>query len=106
MTSNSNKVKRRAVFFVGGFDPKSPNAFYDRMDRENGRFEKLWGASVSRQQLESEDQDIIRCRFATHGEDHGYKWSTQTDFNFMTLDDIVLKDFDRPFYDPCGRRRH
>ena len=98
MTSENNRVKRRAVFFVGGFDPKSPEAFYTRMDRENGRFEKLWGAHVTRRELESMDNDIMRCQFDTHGEDHGHKWSTQTDFNFMTLDDIVLKDFARPLH--------
>ncbi|NKB50687.1 MAG: lipase [Rhizobiaceae bacterium] len=96
MTSNSNSVKRRAVFFVGGFDPKSPDEFYSRMDRENQRFEQLWGANVARQKLESHDDDIVRCRFETAGEDYGHAWSTRTDFNFMTLDDIVLKDFARP----------
>ncbi|MEP1209473.1 MAG: lipase [Rhizobiaceae bacterium] len=96
MTDDSNSVKRRAVFFVGGFDPKSPEAFYTRMDRENGRFEELWGANVERAELTSQDSDIFRCRFDSSGEDLGHKWSTQTDFNFMTLDDIVLKDFARP----------
>ncbi len=98
MASNSNSVERRAVFFIGGFDPKSPEEFYTRMDRENQRFEELWGATVARQKLVSNDHDIMRCRFYTAGQDHGHKWSAQTDFNFMTLDDIVLKDFARPLY--------
>jgi hypothetical protein len=96
MVTENNSVKRRAVFFVGGFDPKSPGEFYTRMDRENRRFENLWGVEVSRTELESRNSDIIRCQFNTNGEDYGYKWSTRTDFNFMTLDDIVLKDFSRP----------
>ena len=36
-------VKRRAVFFVGGYDPKTPEAFFGRMRKEIARFEALWG---------------------------------------------------------------
>ena len=98
MTSEFANINRRAIFFVGGFDPKSPQAFYERMDRENGRFETLWNTQVSREPLANDVGDIVCSMFQTTGEDLGQEWSTQTDFHYLSLNDIVLKDFSLPLY--------
>jgi len=92
-------VQRRAVFFIGGYDPKSAESFFDKHDRETGRFEVLWDAEVDRNPLESLSDDVTRASYTARGND----WSCETDMHFLTLDDIVLKDFDRPFLARLGR---
>lgn len=103
MTADSNIVRARAVFFVGGFDPKSPAAFYHRIDRENARFERLWGAKVSRGSTKIEQDDIVGARFEASNVEEGPDWSTQTDFHYLSIDDIVLKDFALPLYQRLWR---
>ena len=103
MTTDRKIVKSRAVFFVGGFDPKSPPAFYHRMDRENGRFERLWGTKVSRQSLENQYDDIVGAQFEASNLDEGPDWQTSTDFHYLSIDDIVLRDFSLPLYQRLWR---
>jgi len=86
-------VSRRAVFFIGGYDPKSAENFFDKHDRETGRFKALWNAEVDRNPLESLSDDVTRASYTAKGDG----WSCETDMHFLTLDDVVLKDFDRPF---------
>ena len=89
-------VTKRAVFFIGGYDPKSPEAFFDRQERETGRFEKLWSVTVEEQSRETLHDDITRATY--RAEDKDKNWSVQTDFNFLTLDDVVLSDFQDSFF--------
>ncbi|MCJ8309960.1 MAG: lipase [Hyphomicrobiales bacterium] len=98
MTTDNIIVRNRAVFFVGGFDPKSPTAFYHRMDRENGRFERLWGAQVSRQTAENPHEDIVGARFFACDQQEEPNWSTNTDYYYLSIEDIVLRDFSLPFH--------
>ncbi len=93
------EVKKRAVFFIGGYDPKSPESFFDRMDRELGRFQKLWGIEVEGGERKAILPDVNRKRYSASGEG----WSTQTDIHFLSLDDIVLKDFADSFLTRLGR---
>jgi hypothetical protein len=98
MNSGRKMVKRRAVFFIGGFDPKSATAFFTRMDRENTRFEKLWNASISRQDAVIAS-DVTSChRFDARDDSGQSSWSTLTDFHYVSLDDIVLSDFSMPMH--------
>lgn len=88
-------VRRRAVFFIGGYDPKTPKAFFGRLNREIKRFETLWGvrSDVSDVNI-SPDCEIGSVLIKTVPADDD--WDTETDFNFLVLDRIVLADFDRP----------
>ncbi|HBQ32854.1 MAG TPA: lipase, partial [Ochrobactrum anthropi] len=88
-------VRRRAVFFIGGYDPKTPKAFFGRLNREIKRFETLWGvrSDVSDVSI-SPDCEIGSVLIKTVPADDD--WDTETDFNFLVLDRIVLADFDRP----------
>ena len=92
-------VSRRAVFFIGGYDPKSAETFFDRHDRETGRFEALWQVESDRAPLEPLSDDVTRASYTTKSAD----WSCRTDMHFLTLDDIVLKDFERTFLVRLGR---
>ena len=95
--TETKPVAKRAIFFIGGFDPKSPDAFFKKMDRENERFESLWDAEVVPGEIETVTEDVSRVRYQTRPSATDAKWMTRTDFNFLSLDDIVLKDFGRPF---------
>jgi len=94
-------VSRRAVFFVGGYDPKSANSFFDRLDRETERFEDLWDVETRIDDRVRVSANITRqTRRLTDPEN---RWDVETDFNFVCLDSIVQKDFNRPFQERVWR---
>lgn len=86
-------VTRRAVFFIGGYDPKTPEAFFGRMGKEVLRFDALWGATTSISDLRCET-DSATVELSSYNLSEG--WSTRSDFTFLALDTIVLSDFSRP----------
>lgn len=90
-------IKKRAVFFVGGFDPKSSTAFFDRMDREIARFEALWGVDVSHQESDEISKDVTCTRYRASGGEAEDRWVSETDFHFVSLEDIVLQEFAKAF---------
>ncbi len=85
-------VKSRAVFFIGGYDPKSPEAFYDRLDKEAGRYEVLRDVEVDGGATKANKATTKRVFETNHD-----NTIVKTEFNFVSLDDIVLKDFDQTF---------
>jgi len=88
-------VRRRAIFFVGGYDPKTPEAFFSRLQRELARFETLWGLkSTVSPVIVSDDGEIGVVTLETASAEPA--WSVTTHFNFFVLDKIVLADFARP----------
>lgn len=91
----NQSVQRRAVFFIGGYDPKTPEAFFKRLRKEISRFDTLWGTqSVVLPVAENPDSEIGRAMIETGCEGEG--WKTTTEFNFLALDSIVMADFSRP----------
>ncbi len=92
-------VRKRAVFFIGGYDPKSPEAFFDRLLREAGRYEQLVEAELEAVAPARTSGHLTIQKFHTSGKD----WTVDTDFHFVGLDDIVLKDFDQPLLVRLGR---
>lgn len=94
-------VKSRAVFFVGGYDPKSPDAFFARLARETGRSAALWSAATQASPIAvAADDESARVTIETAGEARGGtggpEWTCRTDFTFFVLDRLVLGDFARP----------
>ena len=93
----TQRIKRRAVFFVGGYDPKTPAAFFDRMRKELARFEALWGVVASMSPVTvSADEEIGAVTIETASSGSNVAWTVTTDFNFFVLDKIVLADFAKP----------
>ncbi|MBX3596042.1 MAG: lipase [Rhizobiaceae bacterium] len=86
-----NIITKRAIFFVGGYDPKSPQTFFARMDKEIARFEKLWGAQIDRAETEELHETGRAVLCATIG-----GRTVTTEFNFFVLDSLVLTDFAKP----------
>lgn len=91
----NQSVKRRAVFFIGGYDPKTPEAFFKRLRKEIARFDHLWdNRSVVSPVEPPKESSVGKVTIQTS--DTQENWSTETDFHFLTLDRIVLADFARP----------
>jgi pimeloyl-ACP methyl ester carboxylesterase len=88
-------VLKRAVFFIGGYEPKTPKVFFSRLFKQVSRFDALWGyrSEVSRVEV-LQDNEVGVVTISTLAAEEN--WSTSTDFNFLCLDKIVLRDFARP----------
>lgn len=89
-------VTSRAVFFVGGYDPKSPGAFFARLARETGKSAALWSAATRASPVAAAaDGESARVTMETSGGTRGPEWACRTDFTFLVLDRLVLADFGR-----------
>ncbi|BCH32422.1 hypothetical protein MesoLjLc_43520 [Mesorhizobium sp. L-8-10] len=89
----TDRITRRAVFFIGGYDPKTAESFFGRLDKEIARSNRIWGVSTSISPVElSPDGEVGRVAIRTSAGN----WATETDFSFFVLDRIVLGDFATP----------
>lgn len=88
-------VTRRVVFLVGGYDPKQPDAFFARLDKELQRSAATGGFSATVGPIAlTPGGEIGSVEIEAAGPD----WQAKTHFGFMVLDPIVLKDFARPLH--------
>lgn len=95
-------IQRRCIFFVGGYDPKSPAAFFERMKRDLARFDALWGIETRMSPMAVSDTgEIGTVRIDARSRDNG--WTTATDFSFFAVDNLVRTDFARPLPMRVGR---
>lgn len=78
---------------MGGYDPKSPSAFFKRLEREHRRSAALWDAEST---VGTPTVDPSGEWASTLVEAQGPGWSTQTLFTTLLLDPIVLADFAKP----------
>lgn len=86
-------VKRRALFFIGGYDPKTPDAFFGRVTKELRRFDELWETRTEFLSLEK-TAEIGSARIRSQSVVQN--WQTDANFTFLALDSLVLADFNRP----------
>lgn len=93
MNNTLHSVVRRSVFLIGGYEPKSSDAFFQRTRRELARFCETWevSAEMSEQTL-SPDGLLATAHVSSNM--HGHK--VGSDINFFVWNDIVLADFSRP----------
>ncbi|WP_276121824.1 lipase [Pararhizobium qamdonense] len=88
-------VLKRAVFFIGGYEPKTPEVFFSRLFRQVSRFDALWGYRSEISPVDvSQNNEAGAATISTRAPEE--RWSTRTDFNFLSLDKVVLRDFARP----------
>ena len=80
-----------------------PMRFFDRQAREIGRFESTWNVTAKETNRTQLDDDTTMVQYESDGSIHGHSWQSQTDFHFMTLDDIVLKRFADPLHKRISR---
>jgi pimeloyl-ACP methyl ester carboxylesterase len=99
MNDAAPTVSRRSIFLIGGYEPKSSDAFFRRTSRELTRFCETWEvtANMSEQTLSS---DGLLATAHVQSDMHGKHVATE--FNFFVWNDIVLGDFARPTWVRLG----
>ncbi len=86
-------VKKRCVFFLGGYEPIPPQRQHERYIRELSRSEKTWAATAQVGPLElSADRLVGLWRIETRGPN----WKTDAEYHSLLWDDMVIGDFARP----------
>ncbi|MCA9133626.1 MAG: alpha/beta fold hydrolase [Planctomycetales bacterium] len=91
--SHSPPVSRRSVFLIGGYEPKSSEAFFKRTRRELGRFCETWDVAAEMSQQTLSDDGLLATA-QVDAEIHGHRVDTK--INFFVWNDIVLSDFAKP----------
>ncbi len=78
---------------IGGYEPKSADAFFKRTNREYRRFGDTWKLQTEIGPLKiSTNGHIATVNLETRDTD----WQVKTEFNFLVYNELVLKDFARP----------
>ena len=85
-------VKKRCVFFLGGYEPISPERQHERFSREIKRFERTWNVATSVSVMAlSKDSAVASWRVETRAPN----WRVETEYRSLRWDDIVAADFAR-----------
>lgn len=99
----AQEVKKRCVFFLGGYEPIPPERQHERFIRELGRFQQTWhvASTVSGLAL-SEGGAVGSWTVETKGPD----WAVQTEYRSLLWCDLVASDFERSDWErvPCAIR--
>lgn len=85
-------VKRRALLFIGGYEPISAETRYRRFIRESKRFEKTWNAKLAVSPMTISKDNAIACWDI---DTTGANWRTETKYRLLCWDDFVVADFKR-----------
>lgn len=92
-------VRKRCVFFLGGYEPIPPQRQRERYVRELARSEKTWSAKAEVGPLEvSPDALVGLWRIETRGPN----WKTDAGYHSLLWDDMVIADFARPAWKRLG----
>lgn len=86
-------VKKRCVFFLGGYEPIPPERQRERYIRELARSEKTWSATASVTPLEMSPDHLVGL---WRIEARGPNWKTDAEYHSLLWDDMVIADFARP----------
>lgn len=97
-----NTIRRRGVFYVGGYDPKTPRAFFERLDKEGRRYAACWNVEVSRGPIDHMD-GVARSTVSASGTSAAGPWRVESDVHFLSLEAIVQHDFADPLHERIGR---
>lgn len=90
---SDSSVKNRAIFLIGGYEPKSADAFFKRTEREYARFGDTWKLRTQyKPPRTSNNGHMASVELETGSKD----WAVNTEFNFLLWNKLVLEDFARP----------
>lgn len=84
-------ISRRHVFHLGGYDPVAPETLFARFRRSLSSFQKNWNVTTTASDLTTKS-DVSAT---WHAEASGANWKTQTTFEILRWDDLILQDFQR-----------
>jgi hypothetical protein len=99
----AQEVKRRCVFFLGGYEPIPPERQHERFIRELGRFQQTWHVTSTVSDLTlAEDGAVGSWRVETKGPN----WAVETEYRSLLWGDLVSSDFERSDWErvPCAIR--
>lgn len=86
------EVRKRCVFFLGGYEPIPPARQHERFKRELRRFEQAWGAAAMVSEMaRSSDGAVASWSVETRAPD----WSVATQYRSLIWGDLVESDFAR-----------
>lgn len=86
------EVKKRCVFFIGGYEPIPAERAHERFIRELHRFETTWNVSCKVSEAEISRGGAIA---AWHVRTQGPDWSTDSEYRALIWSDFVIQDFAR-----------
>jgi hypothetical protein len=89
---SGGEVRKRCVFFLGGYEPITPARQHERFVRELTRFSGTWNVTTSVSDMSvSGDGAIALWRVDTRGPN----WSVETEYRSLLWGDLVEADFGR-----------
>jgi hypothetical protein len=92
----TRRVRRRAAFYLPGYDPRRPSVYHAHLTRELAKAAALRGFEAEAGALEEADGPTPSFDVAATGED----WETRTRVTLLRWDDVI-----RPaFREPLARR--
>lgn len=97
------EVRKRCVFFLGGYEPIPPERQHERFVRELGRFQQTWQVTSTVSDLTlSEGGAIASWQVETQGPN----WAVETEYRSLLWGDLVASDFERSDWErvPCAIR--
>jgi pimeloyl-ACP methyl ester carboxylesterase len=92
---SAGPVRTRCVFFLGGYEPISPERQRERYIRELNRSAGVWAMKAEVGPLDLDRERMIATWRIAAG---GPNWSAKADYRSLLWHDIVLSDFDRPWW--------
>lgn len=87
-------VTTRAVFLIGGYERNDARRFFARIAKELQRFAACWTVRAEISDPTFDDGGHMATARISYGDGAA---SCQTDFTFLSFDDIVKKDGAQPF---------
>ncbi len=87
------QVKKRCVFFLGGYEPIPPERQRERYIRELARSGRAWAATTEVGPLEFDQARMVGTWRISAG---GPNWSNRAVYHSLLWHDVVLSDFARP----------
>lgn len=91
------KVKRRAVFYIPGFDPRRPSYYYNLYKSESNKQSKINGLDFDIGELEKIDDSCFKWSIDSTDKSSGDQ--THTDYHFLYWGDIVKKYWFKSTYE-------
>lgn len=91
-------IARRHVFHIGGYDPISPETQLARFRRSLSSFEKVWGVSAHVTDI----AESTTVSSSWRAEASGPNWKTETGYEMLRWDDLILQDHKRGMLSRLG----
>jgi hypothetical protein len=99
----AQEVRKRCVFFLGGYEPIPAERQHERFIREMARFQQAWNVGATVSDLTLAEGGAVGV---WHVDTRGPNWAVQTEYRSLLWGDLVASDFERSDWErvPCAIR--